>query len=218
MDKDPSSTPDRQAQVTRRYDRMAWLYDLYDAPMEWFGGVRRLRRDLLSRARGHVLEVGVGTGKNLEFYPSDVNLTAIDVAPRMMARARRRARTLGRRVRFVEADVQRLPFPDDTFDTTVATAVFCSVADPVVGLQELKRVTRPQGQILLLEHVRPRNPILGRLADAITPITRRLFGFRANRRTEDNVVAAGIEPKTIIRKGVWREIIAEATKAPPPVE
>ena len=198
---------DTQEDVTRRYDRLAWFYDIYDAPMEWLGGMRRLRRDLVSRARGNVLEVGVGTGKNLGFYPPGVDLTAVDVAPRMMARARRRAEKLPISPRFVEADVQRLPFPDDSFDTTLATAVFCSVADPVAGLKELRRVTRPDGQILLLEHVRPTNPLLGFLADLITPITRRLFGFRANRRTEENVLAAGIRTGTVIRKGVWREII-----------
>ncbi len=202
-----------QEQVSRRYDRLAWLYDVYDAPMEWLGGMRRLRRDLVSRARGRVLEIGVGTGKNLEFYPPGVDLTAVDVAPRMMARARRRARKLGTAPRFVEADVQRLPFPDDAFDTTLATAVFCSVADPVAGLEELKRVTRPGGRILLLEHVRPTNPVLGFLADVVTPITRRLFGFRANRRTERNVVAAGIEPVEVIRTGVWREIIGRPDEA-----
>ncbi len=207
-------TAGEQRAVTRRYDRVAPLYDLYDAPMEWLGGLRRLRRHLVSQAGGRVLEVGVGTGKNLEFYPPDVELTAIDVSPRMLARARRRAARLGLRPRFVEADVHHLPFPDDTFDTTLATAVFCSVADPIAGLEELRRVTRPGGRILLLEHVRPTNPLLGLIADLITPITRRLFGFRANRRTEENVVAAGIEPTTVLRRGIWREIVGQPAKAP----
>ncbi len=207
---------DEQRAVTRRYDRVAPVYDLYETPMEWLGGLRRLRRHLVSQARGEVLEVGVGTGKNLAFYPADIDLVAVDVSPRMLARARRRASRVDVAPRFVQADVQHLPFPDDSFDTALATAVFCSVPDPVAGLRELRRVTRPDGQILLLEHVRPDNPVLGLLADLVTPLTRRLFGFRANRRTEENVVAAGIEPETVVRRGIWREIVgrpeAEAAK------
>ena len=196
-----------QREVTRRYDRMAWLYDFYDAPME-YAGIRRRRKRLVAKARGRVLEVGVGTGKNLPYYPDGVQLTAIDVSAAMMRRARRRAEKLGIRPGFEIADVAALPFPDDTFDTTLATAVFCSVADPVAGLRELGRVTKPDGQILLLEHVRPRNPLLGWLADLTTVFTRRIFGFRANRRTEDNLVIAGLEIVALRREGIWREIVA----------
>lgn len=198
---------DDQAQVTRRYDRMAWLYDVYDAPMEWLG-TRRRRRRLISQVEGEVLEVGVGTGKNLPFYPPGQQVLGIDVSGRMLNRARDRADRLGISVSLEVADVTHLPFHDDRFDTTVATCVFCSVADPITGLAELGRVTKPQGRILLLEHVRPRNPLLGRLADLITTLTRRLFGFRANRRTEENVVAAGLRVIRVRREGVWREIEA----------
>jgi ubiquinone/menaquinone biosynthesis C-methylase UbiE len=150
---------------------MAWLYDIYDAPMEWMG-TRRRRARLLAWASGRVLEVGVGTGRNLEHYPNTVTLSAIDVSPLMLARARRRAGSLDRAVAFEVADVAALPYRDDTFDTTVATCVFCSVADPVEGLRELGRVTKAEGRILLLEHVRPRNRLLGWLADLATTVTR----------------------------------------------
>lgn len=196
-----------QGEVTRRYDRMAWLYDIYNAPMEWLG-TRRRRRRLISRAAGQVLEVGMGTGKNLGYYPSGVDLTGIDVSKAMLDRARRRAARLGIAVTLVEADVTALPFPDDYFDTSVATCVFCSVADPIAGLTELGRVTKPDGQILLLEHVRPRNSLLGRFADLATVFTRRVFGFRANRRTEANVARAGLAMVEVNREGVWREILA----------
>ena len=204
---DAPPAEEEQKAVTRRYDRMAPLYDLYNAPMEWMG-FRRRRRRLLAKARGRVLEVGVGTGKNLSHYPSGVELTAIDVSKSMLERARRRAEKLDMSATFNLADVTALPYPDDSFDTAVATAVFCSVADPVTGLREMARVTKPDGQILLLEHVRPRNSLLGWLADLITVLTRRLFGFRANRRTEENVVAAGLEVVDIRREGIWREIVA----------
>jgi len=186
---------------------MAWLYDIYDAPMEWMG-TRRRRARLLAWASGRVLEVGVGTGRNLEHYPNTVTLSAIDVSPLMLARARRRAGSLDRAVAFEVADVAALPYRDDTFDTTVATCVFCSVADPVEELRELGRVTKAEGRILLLEHVRPRNRLLGWLADLATTVTRRLFGFRANRRTEENVTTADLNIVEVRRAGVWREIVA----------
>ncbi len=203
------STAEQDA-VTRRYDRMAWLYDVYDAPMEWMGTKGR-RQQLLSRASGRVLEVGVGTGKNLPAYPESVEVTGIDVSEGMLAQARRRADRLGASAVLEKADVTNLPYPDDSFDTAVATCVFCSVADPVAGLREMGRVTKPDGEVLLLEHVRPRNRLLGWLADLLTEVTRRLFGFRANRRTERNVARAGLEVIEVKRAGVWREIVARPT-------
>jgi len=196
-----------QAQVTRRYDRMAWLYDIYDAPMEWMGS-RKRRHRVVSAATGRVLEVGIGTGKNLPHYPTGVDLTGLDVSTAMLSRARKRADRLERAVALELGDVTSLPYQDDSFATTVATSVFCSVADPVAGLAELGRVTKPDGRILLLEHVRPRNRILGWMADAATAFTRRVFGFRANRRTEANLAAAGLDILDIRREGIWREVIA----------
>jgi ubiquinone/menaquinone biosynthesis C-methylase UbiE len=195
----------KTATVARRYDRVASLYDLYDGPMERLGGERRRRR-ILAEARGRVLEVGVGTGLNLPFYPAGVRLIGIDISTRMLVRAAARARALPAEVALVRGDVERLPFPDRSFDTVVATCVFCSVADPVAGLRELVRVVRGDGRILLLEHVRPRNPALGLLADLATPVTRRLMGPALNRRTEENAVAAGIRLLSVRREAIWREI------------
>lgn len=189
------------------YDRWAPIYDLYNAPMEWMGGSRRRRR-LLDHASGAILEVGVGTGMNLEHYPPGVHVTGIDISPRMLARARRRAASAGTDVRLEVADVEELPYDDDRFDTVTGTCVFCSVADPVQGLREVARVTRPDGRVLLLEHVRPRNRLLGALADAVSPLTRRLCGPDVNRPTERNVETAGLEIVSVRREGVWRQIVA----------
>ena len=198
---------DRSTGPAHVYDRVAPVYDLYSGPMEWMGGARRRRR-LLQQAEGEVLEAGVGTGLNLEHYPEGVRVTGVDISPRMLARARRRAADAATDVTLDVADVERLPYDDDRFDTATATCVFCSVADPVQGLRELARVTKPDGRVLLLEHVRPRNPVLGWLADLISPLTSRLFGPEVNRRTERNVEAAGLEIVTVRREGVWREIEA----------
>jgi ubiquinone/menaquinone biosynthesis C-methylase UbiE len=206
-----SSEPD-QADVTRRYNRMARIYDLYDAPMEMMGTKKRRHR-LLSKAEGSVIEAGIGTGRNLRYYPAGVEVTGVDVSSQMLGRAEGRTAAHPVNLELVEADVQHLPFDDDTFDTAVGTCVFCSVANPVRGLQELGRVVRPDGRILLLEHVRPNNKLLGRVADAVSILTRRIFGFRTNRRTGENVAAAGLEIIEVTRRGVWRQIVAKPARA-----
>jgi len=216
-DEQPSPEVVEQAQVTRRYDRMAWLYDIYDAPMEWMG-TRKRRHRVVSAASGRVLEVGIGTGKNLPHYPAGVDVTGLDISTPMLGRARRRAERLERTVTLEVGDVTSLPYRDNSFDTTVATSVFCSVADPVAGLAELGRVTKPGGRILLLEHVRPRQRVLGRLADLATVFTRRVFGFRANRRTEENLATAGLEVLDIRREGIWREVVANPPAPDPDTE
>ncbi len=199
-------------ELTRRpaavvYDRVAGVYDWYTAPMEALGG-RRARQRMLARAHGRVLELGIGTGLNLAYYPPGVELTGIDISPHMLDRARQRAARLGVTAVLEVADIEALPYPDASFDTVTATCVFCSVDDPVRGLREAARVVRPDGQVLLYEHVRPHNPVLGKLTDLVSPLTRRLFGPELNRPTERNVEAAGLKLAEVRRQGIWREIVA----------
>lgn len=176
-----------------RYDRIAPFYDA----MEWliersvFG---QWRRELWSRIRaGRVLEVGVGTGKNIPYYPPGVQVTGIDLSDRMLARARERAEALDADVDLRPMNAQRLAFPDDHFDAAVATFVFCSVPIPVQGLRELGRVVRPEGDIWLLEHVRIDRPLIGSLMDLLNPIAVRITGANINRRTVENVKLAGLQ-------------------------
>ena len=124
----------------RRYDRLASFYDLLELPLERirFASWRSKLRDRIVGQRA--LEVGVGTGKNFPYYPRDVRISAVDLSPRMLEKAKKRASALGLGVELQEMDVQRLAFPENVFDTVFATFVFCSVPDPVLGLQELRRV------------------------------------------------------------------------------
>ena len=178
--------------ITRkRYDRLASFYDLLEAPIEWlrFALWRARLRDRIVGNRA--LEVGVGTGKNFPYYPRDVKVTAIDLSPRMLERAQRKASALGLEVELQEMDVQHLAFPDYVFDMVFATFVFCSVPDPVLGLQELRRICKPGGRLLLLEHMRPGNTLQGLLFDVLNPIVVRMMGANINRRTMENIRKAG---------------------------
>ncbi len=199
------------ALVRARYDRQASSYDRWQGILE--GVQRPWRKRLWGMVKGpRVLEAGVGTGLNMPFWPAHVEATAIDLAPRMLERARKRAADLALVADLRVADVQALEFPDSCFDTAVATCVFCSVPDPVLGLRELGRVVRPDGQILLLEHIRPENPVFGALTDLLTPLSVRLTGANLNRRTLDNIRAAGLKIESVedlAMAGMYKLIIAQ---------
>ncbi len=165
--------------------------------MELFIG--RWRRRLWSQIPpgSRVLEVGVGTGKNMRWYPPGVSVVAIDFSPRMLARAVRRARGERVDVQLALMDAQALAFAAASFDVVVTTCVFCSVPDPVLGLGEVRRVLRPDGRILLLEHVRSGLPLLGRLMDWLNPLSVRLQGANINRDTVGNVQKAGLSARRV---------------------
>jgi ubiquinone/menaquinone biosynthesis C-methylase UbiE len=187
-------------QTQKRYDRQAWLYDLKEWPVEF--AFKALRRRLWSEVRGNlVLEIGVGTGKNFSHHPPGARVLGIDISPKMLARAARRARRLGREIDLVLADAQRLPFRDGVFEAAAATFVFCSVPDPVAGLEEARRVVREDGEVRLLEHVRATNRLAGWIMDRLNPIVVRMMGANINRDTVSNVARAGIRIEGVESRG-----------------
>ena len=195
----------------RRYQRISRLYDLMEILPEKM--YRPWRERLWQQVIGpKVLEVGVGTGKNIEFYPSGLDIIAIDLTPGMLTFAREKARELNVAVDLRLGDAEYLAFPDAAFDTVVATFVFCSVPNPVKGLQEIRRVLKPSGKLLLIEHVRSENRILGKLMDLLNPLPVRLMGPNINRRTVENVREAGfsrVDVTDLHRSHIFKLIIAE---------
>jgi len=216
MPVDSAATAATQA----RYQRIAPFYDRMEGLAE--RRYRPWRRWLWSLARGpQVLEIGVGTGKNLSFHPPGVSVTAIDLTPGMLERARRRATQLGADVTLQIGDAQQLDFPDNTFDEVMATFVFCSVPNPVLGLQEARRVLKPGGRLLLLEHMRAANPVLGTLMDALNPVVVRVMGANINRRTVANVQRSGLhmqQVEDVGMGGIFKLIVAQKRDSSPCME
>lgn len=158
-------------------------------------GLRDMRRDLLAGARGRVLELGAGTGLNLDLYPDSVeDLTLTEPDPHMIKQLRKKAEESSRETEVVEAPAEKLPFEDDSFDTVALTLVLCTVPDPAGALQEIQRVLRPDGQFLFLEHVRSPDPGLAKWQDRFEGPWRFLGdGCHCNRDTVRAIGAAGFQ-------------------------
>lgn len=186
------------------YNRNAALYDKLLAPVD--GSLSKWRKELLKDAYGKTLEIGIGTGKSLEHYPQNVSVTGIDSSEKMLNYARKRANGYSQLDKLLVMNSENLLFPDNTFDTVVASCVFCSVHDPIRAFKEIKRVCKSNGSILMLEHVRSDRKIVGKIMDVLNPISYALFGDNINRRTYDNLVLAGFEPSQIETINVWSDV------------
>lgn len=172
-----------------RYNRIAPIYNIIESlPEQLF---KAWRQKLLGMAKGKILEIGVGTGKNFPYYPKGADVTGIDIADKMIAIGKKNALELGLNFNLQAGDAQNLKFPNDSFDTVVATFVFCSVPDPIKSLKEIHHVVKPEGHVLFLEHVRIDKPVIGWLMDHINFIFVRIFGANINRQTVENVKKAG---------------------------
>lgn len=159
-------------------------------------GLREMRRQLLAGARGRVVELGAGTGANLGLYPDSVaELVLTEPDPHMTRRLREKLAGSGREATIVEAPAERLPLEEASFDTAVATLVLCTVPDPAAALAELRRVLKPGGQLLFIEHVRAKDASLARWQDRLERPWRFLAdGCHCNRDTLATIAAAGFEP------------------------
>ncbi|RCW69794.1 phosphatidylethanolamine N-methyltransferase /phosphatidyl-N-methylethanolamine N-methyltransferase [Saliterribacillus persicus] len=189
--------------IKRRYNRISSIFNLMDnmMPEGW-------RKELLKEAQGKVLEIGVGTGTNLPYYPDNIDLTAIDFSPKMLEKAKEKTQKNNHAVALLEMDAENLIFEDNSFDTIISTCVFCSVPDPVQGLKEIHRVLKPSGKVLMLEHMRSDHPVIGKGMDFLNPIGLHIVGANINRRTMENIEQSGlkVESQVFLMGSVMRKI------------
>lgn len=196
-----------------RYNLTAPIYDL----MEWIPEkllYHNWRRELWSQVEGEeLLEIGIGTGKNVPYYPPSANITGIDLSENMLVRARK---TLNKhpnsKVETHIMDSQALQFEAGKFENVIATFVFCSVPDPLLGLREARRVTRKGGRLILIEHMRADNAVLAWIMEKIDPVLHWFSGYHIARKTVNNIVSAGweiIQIKNLSPFGIFKMVVAE---------
>ena len=195
----------------RGVEQIPWLYEIICSLYEW-GGLAEWREWLAAGARGRVLDLGTGTGRNLPLLPGGTTSIGLDPSLDALRRARKRAPALP----LVAGRAEALPFRDGTFDTVLSGLVFCSVDDVRGGLDEVKRVLRPGGELRMLEHVRSRVTWRARLQDLIQPAwTAVAGGCHPNRDTETAVERAGfrIQAEGRREKGTNRRFAARVRRA-----
>jgi phosphatidylethanolamine/phosphatidyl-N-methylethanolamine N-methyltransferase len=184
------------ALIDRVYAKLTPIYDLIFGPILQPGRIRAIERMKL-RPGDRVLEVGAGTGINAPLYPRDCQVTAIDLSSAMLEKARARIARHGlRNVRLLETDAAHLTFANDSFDRVYAPYMISVVPDPVKVALEMKRVCRPGGRIVILNHFRSKNPFLSRIERALSPLTVHV-GFKADLDMRAFLSQAGLQPASI---------------------
>lgn len=185
------------------YHKLAKVYDVLFGPILHPGRLLALRR-MRIRPGDRVLEVGVGTGINTSLYPYACQVTGIDLSASMLEKARQRVARKGlRHVRLVEMDAARMTFADDAFDIVYASYLVNCVSDPIGVVREMRRVCRPGGKIVILNHFRSANPVLSRLDRALSPLTVHL-GFKSDLDLPGFLAQAGLRTVSIEKVSVSR--------------
>jgi len=181
-------------EVARHYDKIAWYYDISDWSHEYFR-YRKLRPILWSYAKGKTLDLGVGSGLNMPFYPKEIQVTGVDASRGMLERAGRRARRLGLAVDLAHTDGLHLPFPDSTFDTGISSFLFCVIPNAIQPrvLAEVARVLKRGAKLALMEFVLAAKPW-------------RRFWMKLGARYVHWLYRAGFDRRTaeFLRQGGWR--------------
>lgn len=154
---------------------LANIYDPLVAPLDPLG-LRKWRKWAVGGVTGSILELGIGTGLNIEHYAETADVSAIDPDAASLSRARSRLDTKRRHVELFQARAEELPFPDHVFDAVVGTLVFCTISDPQRAMDQVHRVLKSGGRVRLVEHVRVRQPLIGRLQDLAAPIWETVSG------------------------------------------
>lgn len=179
----------------KKWDKAARSFDL----MNGYGPERRwepLKRRLFGTMQGRILFVAAGTGLDFRFFPPGRNILAIDISPEMLKRAEAKAADYDGEIELAEKDVQNLDLQDGSFDQVFTSCTFCSVPDPVRGLEEVRRVLVPGGDLRMFEHTGSRLFPFNVMLNLMTPLTRRV-GPEVNRDTPGNVERAGFRIRSV---------------------
>jgi ubiquinone/menaquinone biosynthesis C-methylase UbiE len=191
-----------------KYDRQIQFFErmLFSGGREW----------VCSQAEGDALEIAIGTGRNLGLYPDDVSLTGIEFSPAMIEIAGKRARELGRKIDLRVGDAQALEFPDASFDTVICTLALCTIPDERTAVSEAKRVLRPGGRFLLLEHVRSPAPAVRLGQRLLEPLMLRFEGDHLLREPLEHLRAEAFEIERLLRSklGIVERIAARKPSQP----
>ncbi len=197
--------------TAKKYNRIARFYDGHHAFVE-----RQLfvpwRKKFFTPLTGKILDVGVGTGANIDYYNEKTDVIGIDFSENMLTIARKKLALSGRKnITLRQMNVENLQFKDYSFDYVVTSCVFCSVPDPVKGLQEIRRVLKPTGKLVMIEHVLSKNPVIALIENIGNPLSRFLMGANINRNTKQNITHAGLkitEDRNLALFDVFRLFVA----------
>jgi ubiquinone/menaquinone biosynthesis C-methylase UbiE len=204
-----TATTSESQRVRDIFEREAPKYDWQISFFEkvLFGGGREW---VCSQAEGEVLEIAAGTGRNLSFYPPSVRLTMTEFTPAMLELARQRQAELGREAELREGDAQQLDFADESFDTVVCTLGLCTIPDDRAAVREVRRVLRPGGRFLLLEHVRSPRGVIRAVQHALDPLAVRFQGDHIAREPLEHLRAEGFEVERLERSklGIVERVVA----------
>ena len=185
----------------------AFTYDCFSKGSEE-AGLAGMRKDLIAGASGDVLEIGGGTGANLGYYGAGVeSLTVTEPEPPMLKRLERKVREQNSQAILLRAPAEDLPFESESFDTVVSTLVLCGVDDQPRAVRELRRVLRPGGRLIFMEHVRSDDPRVAKMQNRMNPVNRFFVCCDCNRPTLDTIRSVGFEVTELEQ--------TELPKAPP---
>ena len=194
-------------ETSKKYDRLSKFYDRFEGSMEKnkFAKWREMVFQLIPPG-STLLEVGIGTGKNIPYYGKDLHVTGIDFSKGMLDKAREKAKAFPEKdVSLLQMDVADLDFPDDNFDFVVSTCVFCTVPDPMSGVKEIKRVLKPDGKMIFLEHMRSSRWYNNLMLYTMSGISIPLMGTSMVRKTKLTIQQSGLH--VIDEKNLFSDIV-----------
>lgn len=204
----------KEKSVEEKYNRFSVVYDALEWPIEKLL-FSKWRKRIIGDARGKILEVGVGTGKNLPYYSNNAKVTGIDISSGMLKKAIKKSKKLKLNCSLLLMDAESMKFGNNSFGNVLCTFILCSVPEPVKVLEEMRRVCKPNGRILMMEHVVSKNWLIALWQKIHNPITQWLVGVNINRDTVGNIRTAGlkiIKEENLALKDVFKLVVCSPNK------